>query len=289
MPRGIAWDVRAPTSSFALALSVLLGAVLSSACGPGTPAPVGSAQTTTVEVPVTNEQPEVATGPEVASGPTVPVEGLAACVADLRAARDVEASDEARSAYDTALAAERRGDLASARRAYFELVQRQPSSKLIPLAYLAFGEMFAAEAETDPAKWEIAKQAYLEVLKYPAPDNPVWVYAQLRRGDALRPGRDPGAIDSYSRVLAGLAAQPDARCAAEIRSRARAGLIEVFAEVGAPDKAFGFFRVKLGDADGRAAMRELVEVLRKAGRAKEACEAARAVPNDPDFAQQACR
>jgi TolA-binding protein len=82
--------------------------------------------------------------------------------------------------YYLGLELELSGDFAKARRSYYQLIQSSPSSKLIPLAYFAFGEMFSEEAETDPTKNELALQAYKEVLKYPAAENPI-VPEALRR------------------------------------------------------------------------------------------------------------
>jgi tetratricopeptide (TPR) repeat protein len=79
------------------------------------------------------------------------------------------ASDEAR--YFLALEHERSGDLSKARRAYYELIQRSPQSRYVPYAYFAFGEMFRREAEGDPSRVDLARQAYREAAKYPAPAN----------------------------------------------------------------------------------------------------------------------
>ncbi len=72
------------------------------------------------------------------------------------------------------------GNASQARRAYYQLIKTSPQSKLIPLAYFAFGEMFNAEAVNDPSKDDLALQAYAEVLKYPPSGNPVYTDAQGR-------------------------------------------------------------------------------------------------------------
>ena len=38
-------------------------------------------------------------------------------------------------------------------------------------------QMFFDEAQSDPTKWEIAKQAYQKTIAYPPPDNRVYGYA----------------------------------------------------------------------------------------------------------------
>jgi TolA-binding protein len=68
--------------------------------------------------------------------------------------------------YYLALELEIVGEMSEARRNYFELIKREPSSKLVPYAYFAFGELFFHEAKTDPAKWSLAQQAYMEVMKF---------------------------------------------------------------------------------------------------------------------------
>lgn len=82
--------------------------------------------------------------------------------------------------YYAGLEHELAGNLPKARRAYYELIKTSPQSKLIPLAYFAFGEMFYAEAANDPSKDDLAQQAYAEVLKYPPPGNAVYADAQRR-------------------------------------------------------------------------------------------------------------
>jgi TolA-binding protein len=68
--------------------------------------------------------------------------------------------------YYMALEHEVAGDLNSARRTYYELIKRVPGSKLVPYAYFAFGEIFLHEAKADPSKWQLAEQAYVEVMKF---------------------------------------------------------------------------------------------------------------------------
>src|SRR5581483_1912821 len=68
--------------------------------------------------------------------------------------------------YYLALEYELAGDLMNARRSFYELIKNSPASKYVPYAYFAFGEMFFREAKSDPSKWEFAKQAYTEVMKF---------------------------------------------------------------------------------------------------------------------------
>ncbi|CAN5127442.1 hypothetical protein BH09MYX1_BH09MYX1_41890 [soil metagenome] len=104
---------------------------------------------------------------------------------ELRKARTAGAAGKAMKAYDDlivlfpgapmrddvlyfdALEHELAGHSTTARRLYFQLVSTQPTSKWIPFAYFAFGEIFLRDAKTDPSKWALAQQAYAEALKYP--------------------------------------------------------------------------------------------------------------------------
>jgi TolA-binding protein len=71
--------------------------------------------------------------------------------------------------YYLALEYELAGDLMNARRSYYELIKQAPTSKYVPYAYFAFGEMFFHEAKGDPTRWDFAKQAYVEVMKFQSP------------------------------------------------------------------------------------------------------------------------
>lgn len=112
---------------------------------------------------------------------------VAECYVELRKVGDTDASAKAMRAYDEvltlsnaqngvdldetlyydALEHEVAGESSSARKRYFLLIQQYPASRWVPLAYFAFGEMFLKEAKTDASKWDLAKQAYAQVLKYP--------------------------------------------------------------------------------------------------------------------------
>lgn len=78
------------------------------------------------------------------------------------------------------LAYEQVNQRAKVRAAYYDLIRSRPASKLVPCAYFAFGEMFRDEARADPSKLELAKQAFKEAAKYPAPANTCFVAARDR-------------------------------------------------------------------------------------------------------------
>lgn len=95
--------------------------------------------------------------------------------------------------YYLGLGYERAGELEKARHAYLELSENWKQSKYLPLAYLAFGELFVAEASRgDTAKWTIAAEFFMEVLKFPPPDNRAWGYAALRLAQTRHAMGDTG-------------------------------------------------------------------------------------------------
>jgi len=71
--------------------------------------------------------------------------------------------------YYLALENELAGDRTNARRWYFDVLKNSPSSRFVPYAYYAFGEIFYDEAKSDASKWPLAVQSYMEAVKYPSP------------------------------------------------------------------------------------------------------------------------
>ncbi len=49
---------------------------------------------------------------------------------------------------------------------HYDLIVKRPTSRFVPYAYFAFGELFFREAQGDPSKWTIALEAYRKVLGY---------------------------------------------------------------------------------------------------------------------------
>ena len=85
-------------------------------------------------------------------------------------------------AYFLGYAYELLGEMSSARKAYYVLIQRYPSSQWIGHAYYAFGDLFLREAHGDPSKADLAVQAFKEVLKFPTTTARPW--ALLGLGEA---------------------------------------------------------------------------------------------------------
>lgn len=209
------------------------------------------------------------------------------CIPELRDAAGVAASDEERRLYFEGLTAEREGRPMDARKRMFELVQRHPTSGLIPLAYLAFGEMFAAEAASDPSRWALADAAYREVLKYPPPANSAFALARLRSAEAVRstdPTRALGDFSSAHRAAREHAGQP---CGEYVARIALQRMVDVYAEAGQPEKAWAFFRAQAGEQPAASLLLALARLYRAAGKTAEACRALSAVPPTPATAQLA--
>jgi tetratricopeptide (TPR) repeat protein len=93
--------------------------------------------------------------------------------------------------YYRALAYEQSNQRSSARQNYYELIKSHPNSDLVPCAYFAFGEFFFDEASGDPVKYDLAKQAYLETLKYPPPKNGCFPLANERLAEIRKATQGP--------------------------------------------------------------------------------------------------
>lgn len=112
--------------------------------------------------------------------------------------------------YFAALEHEMAGDFTRARRAYFELIKGSPTSKYIPLAYFAFGELFFAEADGDPSKNDLAEQAFKEVLESAPPaTNAVYRDALVRLAEVSeRKGDAAQAAAMFARLRKEFGAAP---------------------------------------------------------------------------------
>ncbi len=196
-----------------------------------------------------------------------------ACAAEIRDGVGLPASTEERELYGAALDAERSGDLITARKSYLQLVQTMPRSRFVPLTYLAFGELFRTEAESEPAKAPIAAQAYREVLKFPAPDNTAFAYAALQMARVEQAGEPQKALADFKRAFEGAATSP---CPEAISEHARRGMAQTYVTVGRPDRAWQFFRhVAADDAAAADMLATLLDEYQALGKKSEACVAVR--------------
>lgn len=270
------------------ALQLLPWVLLLGACGtarhgaaPNDP-PAGDVANVTVPAAEPADEPVLAED-ELPVRPPDDSNALPTCVGQIRASGLGPDEDGAR--YRAAFTAEREGDADGARRLWFSLIQEYPKSPLVPLAYLAFAELFAREAAEDPGKWELAEQAYREVAKYPPAKNPAHVYARLRIGDAQRPRDELAAFATYEEAVVTALANPDAPCAREVTTRGRRALTELYAKHGAPGGAFEFF-ISLSDDEAQAAQL-VVDVAREFDAVGERADACLTVSGIPTRARSA--
>lgn len=146
---------------------------------------------------------------------------------------------------------EQAGDLARARAAYYDLIKKAPGSKFVPNAYLAFGELFFNEAQGDPSKWDLAAQAYAEVVKYPAPQNKVHGYARYKMAYVFwNKGELDKALDAFKKTIEHGVAHPTLPGAAKLADSARRDLVPVYALKGDPARAYDFMHNVSGDPAG---------------------------------------
>jgi len=197
---------------------------------------------------------------------------VATCVAALREGRGLDLSGEnpeAQALYDEGMRHERAGRVVDARKVYYELIQKHPKSRSIPLAYVAFGEIFFDEAKADPSRYPLAIAAYQETCKYPPPANTVYQLARLRLGEInLATGHYPRALSEQKKTIEYARQYADDRCAAPLAEAARADLIRTYAKAGRPERAYSFFKslTNPGDVPQLSAMMvDLAEEFRKNG------------------------
>ncbi len=146
---------------------------------------------------------------------------------------------------------EQAGDAKNARVVYYDLIQNAPTSKYVPNAYLAFGELFYNEAQGDPSKWDLAAQAYQEVVKYPAPANKAFGYAWYKMAYVFwNKGELDKALSAFKRTIDFGVGNPTLPGAAKLADSARRDLIPVYALSGDPAKAYAFLHGMSGDSAG---------------------------------------
>ncbi len=138
---------------------------------------------------------------------------------------------------------EQGNDYANARKVYYELIQKRPDSKYIPNAYLAFGELFFNEAQGDPSKWDLSRDAYVEVIKYPPPNNKVYGYAWYKLAYVFwNKGEFEKAMNAFKKTIdygVQFAQLPNA---SKLADSARRDIIPVYALKGDPSAAYNFFK-----------------------------------------------
>ena len=146
---------------------------------------------------------------------------------------------------------EQANDYTTARKVYYELIQKRPDSKYIPNAYLAFGELFFNEAQGDPSKWDTAAKAYVEVIKYPPPNNKVYGYAWYKLAYVFwNTGEFDKSLNAFKKTIdygVNFSQLPNA---AKLADSARRDIVPVYALRGDPGAAYNFFHNISGDTAG---------------------------------------
>ncbi|AKU99978.1 TPR domain protein, putative component of TonB system [Labilithrix luteola] len=146
---------------------------------------------------------------------------------------------------------EQASDLKNARSVYYDLIKKRPDSKYIPNAYLAFGELFFNEAQGDPSKWDLAAQAYAEVIKYPPPNNKVYGYAWYKLAYVYwNKGELDKALNGFKKTIEFGTVHTQLPGASKLADSARRDVIPVYALKGDPAQAYNFLHNISGDAAG---------------------------------------
>jgi tetratricopeptide (TPR) repeat protein len=169
---------------------------------------------------------------------------------------------------------EQANEVDTARKVYLELLRNWPQSRYVPEVYKAFGELFFIEAQRDPLKWPFAEQSYIEVTKYPPPDNKVWGYAHYKLGYVYwHKGDAPRALSEFKKTIEYSQQYPSQPYADELAVSALQDIIPVFALVADPKRAYDFLRPLVGtDEKTFAAMNQLGELYMKTNHLKEAVD-----------------
>jgi TolA-binding protein len=232
---------------FAIACALFAACAFLPACG-GAAAPGG---TDVIVLPMASSAPPAPS--VIASAPITPATNAKAAPAaplSVRMRAELAASaasqaigaDDAR-LYQEGVDAERAGDFTTARKAYFELIEQYPSSPLVAYAYLAFGELFVTDAESDPSKWSIAKQAYEKAMTFPPPNNRAYAYALERHALCMeKTDEHARALGSAKKAIEAARAYPQSPLASDVTESARRTLLDAYAVVGNPAAAFTFFQ-----------------------------------------------
>lgn len=146
---------------------------------------------------------------------------------------------------------EQSNDNQNARKIYYELINKRPDSKYIPHAYLAFGELFFNEAQGDPSKWDLAAQAYTEVIKFPPEKNKVYGYAWYKLGYVFwNQSAFEKALNAFKKTIDWGTAYKDQPGASKLADSARKDTIPVYALKGDPSAAYNYFHNISGDTGG---------------------------------------
>jgi len=102
---------------------------------------------------------------------------------DPRVTKQKALADDA--AYLAAFDAERAGDRAGAREKYLAIVRATPPSKRLGEAYFGLGEIYLAEAASDPGKLDLAATAFERARAHLPAKHPLAAFAADRQALAV--------------------------------------------------------------------------------------------------------
>lgn len=217
------------------------------ACAGAPPAPTNDL----VVVPVTSPsaQPVAPVAPRATTATNVPPPARDARRLAVRMREELLAVGRSQGAVGVdllqeAFDREQANDLQGARKAYYELITQHPSSPLVPYAYLAFGDLFFADAEHDsPDKYAMARQAYEKVGAFPPPINLAYAYALAQSASCdMATGDHARALASAKKAIEASRAYPSLPLGDEVAASARKTMLDAYAAAGQPDRAYAFFR-----------------------------------------------
>ena len=146
---------------------------------------------------------------------------------------------------------EQAGDDKSAIKVYRDLIQKEPQSKYVLNAYLAFGELFYAQAQQDPTLWVTAKGAYEKVVASPPPNNKVYGYAWYKLAYIAWNQSEFGvAIGAFKKTIEFGMNFPQLPNAPKLADGARKDMVPVYAQGnGNPLNAYALFHPLSGDTN----------------------------------------
>ncbi|MEM9691334.1 MAG: hypothetical protein AAGA56_02210, partial [Myxococcota bacterium] len=155
---------------------------------------------------------------------------------------------------------ERAREFDKARRVYLQLVEHWKGSRFLPYAYLAFGELFFSEAQSDPTRWSAAEKAYRKVLSFPRASNKLWGYAAYKKAYVhWNRGDYDDAVKGFTDVIKYGQGRPGDTTAQSLARSARRDLIPVYALSRRPEDAYRTFTPLSGH--GKAGTIAMMEAL----------------------------
>lgn len=141
--------------------------------------------------------------------------------------------------------------LQETRKYYLQLVQSFPTSPLLPLTFLTFGEFFFAEGSTDPSKWDLAQKTYEKILQFPAPPNEAYGFAHYRLAQIAAQKQDHANALVHMTKAGDFSATFTTLPTAELLNAAvRREIVPMYALAGKPRNAEHHFKMLTNEPTG---------------------------------------